>query len=644
MDKKIPGNSSNKAGNTVKMKNLFSRITFLFIGIISTIWFLIRVIPKPSRATYPCMKAAAPFMSGFVVYLLAITGSAFAYQKFKKKLSGAKYFAAFSFLIVAFVMLIIANTSNRNEARAIELVTSDYFVANEPIGEAKGLKPGRVVWMWDDNATDESCDPSAGDWWAEFTDAGVVDDMLKKAIIKYTDISSLPLAWDALFKYFNNEHGKGNVGYQTGEKIYIKINVTNSCCSVSGTKKVNDFNRMDSTPEVLLALLRQLVEYVGVPQENIYLGDPFRTFHDLYWDMLHGEYPNVTYCDGNGRNGRHQTVPSSSHEMFFSDGRLEYRIPQEYIDSDYFINVPCLKTHDSGGMTLGAKNHQGSILQDGAGSGSQSAYDMHYALPDHDGSDGGHYRYRHLVDYLGHEQLGGKTLLTIIDGIWAGRSWEGFVEKWNMAPFNGDYPSSIFVSQDLLAIDAVCYDFLLEEYKNKPNKTKYAYMAGTDDYLFQAADPANWAPGVEYDPEGDGTLLKSLGVYEHWNNATEKKYTRNLGTGNGIELIAISKNDPVASPDLETYRNAFEVSLFPNPASTELSLMLNLNEPSLVSARVCNSLGQKVLQIKERALGSGKNLLKWDVASIEPGFYIINIDVNINGNIRSSSLKFYIER
>jgi hypothetical protein len=28
-------------------------------------------------------------------------------------------------------------------------------------------------------------------------------------------------------------------------------------------------------------------------------------------------------------------------------------------------------------------------------------------------------------------------------------------------------------------------------------------------------------------------------VHEHWNNATDKKYTRNLGKGAGIELVNV---------------------------------------------------------------------------------------------------------
>ena len=55
--------------------------------------------------------------------------------------------------------------------------------------------------------------------------------------------------------------------------------------------------------------------------------------------------------------------------------------------------------------------------------------------------------------------------------------------------------------------------------------------------LFRKANPPS---GTVYDPEGDGTRLASLGVHEHWNNPTDKQYSRNLGTGNGIELVVPS--------------------------------------------------------------------------------------------------------
>jgi len=41
---------------------------FPIAGLLSLIWFLIRVLPKPSRATYPCQRVAAPL--SFTVRLL----------------------------------------------------------------------------------------------------------------------------------------------------------------------------------------------------------------------------------------------------------------------------------------------------------------------------------------------------------------------------------------------------------------------------------------------------------------------------------------------------------------------------------------------------------------------------------------------
>ena len=57
------------------------KVTFILMGIASTIWFLARVIPKPSRATYPCMQAAAPIMSSFIIWLISIGVSVLAFKK-----------------------------------------------------------------------------------------------------------------------------------------------------------------------------------------------------------------------------------------------------------------------------------------------------------------------------------------------------------------------------------------------------------------------------------------------------------------------------------------------------------------------------------------------------------------------------------
>src|SRR5579859_1067756 len=57
---------------------------FSGMGLASLLWFLVRVLPKPSRAAYPCQRVAFPLASGFVVWLLAVLGSAFAWRKARK--------------------------------------------------------------------------------------------------------------------------------------------------------------------------------------------------------------------------------------------------------------------------------------------------------------------------------------------------------------------------------------------------------------------------------------------------------------------------------------------------------------------------------------------------------------------------------
>ena len=63
------------------------KVLFIVMGVASTVWFLIRVIPKPTRAAYPCMRVAAPFMSGFVTYLFAVGGIVTISRKLKRKIN-----------------------------------------------------------------------------------------------------------------------------------------------------------------------------------------------------------------------------------------------------------------------------------------------------------------------------------------------------------------------------------------------------------------------------------------------------------------------------------------------------------------------------------------------------------------------------
>ena len=62
-----------------------------------------------------------------------------------------------------------------------------------------------------------------------------------------------------------------------------------------------------------------------------------------------------------------------------------------------------------------------------------------------------------------------------------------------------------------------------------------------DDYLHEAALANDPPSGTFYDPDHATPTkrLASLGVHEHWNNPQDKKYSRNLGTSEGIELASV---------------------------------------------------------------------------------------------------------
>ena len=127
-------------------KPIVVRISLLLLGFTSTVWFLIRVIPKPSRATYPCMRAAAPLMSGFVIWILALSGTSLAFKKARQKLLEARYAAAFLLIIAGIGGATVLMSKSSSEVYAAPTKLDIWYKPNLPLGEAKGIFPGRVAW------------------------------------------------------------------------------------------------------------------------------------------------------------------------------------------------------------------------------------------------------------------------------------------------------------------------------------------------------------------------------------------------------------------------------------------------------------------------------------------------------------------
>ena len=203
-------------------KYRWARWVLPLTGLVSLVWFLVRVIPKPSRASYPCQRVAAPLASAFVVWLVGIAGSWLAYRRARQLLGQSRYVAAGVLLCVAVGAIWVSLATTRQERVDAAFTPSD--PVNSPMGVGKGIHPGRVVWMYEPRAA--LWDGKTGNWWDERnTDRRAVDYMVSKSLRTLTGELNDVAAWDALFRHFNRARGLGDVGYTTGEKIAIKINM-----------------------------------------------------------------------------------------------------------------------------------------------------------------------------------------------------------------------------------------------------------------------------------------------------------------------------------------------------------------------------------------------------------------------------------
>lgn len=493
------------------------------VGLLSLVWFLIRVVPKPSRATYPCQRLAAPLASGFVIWIAGLLGSTLVYRRAQRLLQKRRHLFA-AILAASAVVILWTSMSITNSRSSYAEVFTPTEPANSPIGTARGIHPGRVVWIRDPDAT--SWDGSKGSWWDDDnTDQKTVDTMVSEAVQQLTGESSDANAWEALFKYFNKSKGFGDVGYRKPEKIAIKINMNQDR---RGDWKSNVGN---PSPHVTYSLVDQLVNKAGVPGSAITLFDATRYIGDPIYNKIRNnpnpEFQKVNFVvtPDTAKDGRLAAAYDADHSLHTKAGTVY--LPQCVTGSKYLINLALMRAHTLFGMTLCGKNHFGTTYFPNDRGWSPSPLHKYGSRKDPMGS------YNCLVNLNGHKHLDGKTFLYMIDALYPARNQTSEVIRF--ASFDNDWFSSILMSQDLVAIDSVGLDLLRNEQALNPNVVDV--VGNPDNYLHEAARANNPPSGTAYDPEEDGTVLESLGVHEHWNNPEQMKYSRNLGTGEGIELV-----------------------------------------------------------------------------------------------------------
>jgi hypothetical protein len=487
-------------------------IWFHIVGIVAIIWFLLRVVPKPDRIRYPCQQMAIISATGYIAFWVVLWSAMFhgaaLWMRRAKTKSGKFTPLLLVGLVISFSLSSMVFAENTTLKKS--MLTQWDPIASDPIGTPVGLNPGRVVWVWNPNATTKNF---IGYWWLEeHNDQDVLNEMISDGIQSLAGETTDIASWDALFTYFNVDHGYGEIGYQPGEKIAIKVNL-NNCY---GSYTTEDNNR-DASPYVTKALLGQLVDVAGVNQEDIYVYDASRKIPNWFYDRFSNDFPDVHYVDQNGGASGREKVISSSEKIYFADDVGVVRtLPTVVTDAKYLINIPILKRHPiDWGVTLSGKNLFGTWIEDVAAVHSyhRAAFTSGNPAPQ--------------TDLLAHEHIGGKTLLYLGDGTFPTKIDHSTIGKYKMKPFNRDWTNSLFFSQDPVALDSVMYDFIYTEGCNPAE--------GSQNYLHQSAEPLL----DTYDPEGDGVYLsESLGVHEHWDTSVDIFSTERYV---GIDFVIIGE-------------------------------------------------------------------------------------------------------
>lgn len=344
------------------------------------------------------------------------------------------------------------------------------------------MSDSRVVHVRSGNATNWN----GSGWYGSAVSQTVVDTMTQQGLQELTGQSSWADVWHTLFSRVQP------AGYQTGQKIAIKVSFNNSWnggCS-------GDYTQIDALPQPVKALIAGLTA-AGVAQSDIWIYDATTTegriIPDRFRNPLVSSYPGVTFYGKGTCTGVNQVTFNHVHSSLavqFSDppGYLTDRwLPDLLYQATFVINMPILKRHGISPVSLGFKNHFGSldnIMRLGNDSlhpfisPSNSLYVSTYSP---------------VVDIFKNSNIRNKTILTVGDALY-GAFGATYAPPVSWSTFS-DAPNSLFLAQDPVAIDCVMADFLVAEGK-----------VGNDayDYLFTAQDAGlGVCEGTRSNPGGD---------------------------------------------------------------------------------------------------------------------------------------------
>lgn len=330
----------------------------------------------------------------------------------------------------------------------------------------------KVIHLHSTSAT--SWDFSTG-WYGDHVSQSKVTEMIERGVKELTGQPTVAAAWGALLP-----------GYLAGKGIAIKVNFNNSH---TGSDGCNDSdNIIDALIEPVNALIAGM-KLNGVREQDIWIYDALRAIPARFRTRC--AYAGVHFVDSACAESVTFESTDPHAAVTFAHANLNpRRLADVLINATYLINLPIIKEHGISGVTLGFKNHFGSI-QYVMGSGTDNLHD--YIEP---GNAAYSANYSPTVEINQNPHIRNKTVLIVGDGLY------GALINTNVVPtrwqsLGNAACNSLFFARDPVALDCVMMDLLYAESNQQPGADH------VDDYLKLAAT-AGLGVFEHGDPWGSG--------------------------------------------------------------------------------------------------------------------------------------------
>jgi uncharacterized protein (DUF362 family) len=292
-------------------------------------------------------------------------------------------------------------------------------------------------------------------WYGNYVSQATVNEMVDRGVKELTGQGTVVAAWNNLLP-----------GYTAGKGIAIKVNFNNAQ-SCSDTDNI-----IDALIEPVNALIGGM-KLAGVREQDVWIYDALRPIPARFRNRC--TFANVHFVDRECTETATFTSADPHAAVNFAHANLQpRRIADVLINASYLINMPIVKEHGISGVTLGFKNHYGSINYV-IGTGTDNLHE--YIEP---ANSAYHSTYNPTVEINQNPHIRTKTVLVVGDGLF------GALINTNVVPtrwhsFGDAACNSLFFARDPVAADCVMMDLLYAEYDSQPGSDH------VDDYLKLAA-------------------------------------------------------------------------------------------------------------------------------------------------------------